>query len=80
MQIKDLINNWSPTASVCLLKCFLADAIQNGAVIHQLDFVQAFIQSPTKERIFIILDKEYEMFCPQLAEHFDTHLRLKKYI
>ena len=21
-QIKDLINNWSPTASVCLLKCF----------------------------------------------------------
>ena len=26
MQIKDLINNWSPTASVRLLKCFLADA------------------------------------------------------
>ena len=34
MQIKDLINSWSPTASVQLLKCFLADAIQNGAIIH----------------------------------------------
>ena len=73
MQIKDLINNWSPTASLQLPKCFLADAIQNGAIIHQLDFVQAFIQSPTKKRIFIILDKEYKIFCPQLAECFEDH-------
>ena len=36
MQIKDLINNWSPTASVRLLKCFLADAIQNRAIIYLL--------------------------------------------
>ena len=78
MQIKDLINNWSPTASVRLLKCFLADAIQNKAIIYQLDFIQAFIQSPTKKRIFVILDKEYETFCPQLAEHFGRPLRLKK--
>ena len=78
MQIKDLINNWSPTASVWLLKCFLADAIQNQAIIYQLDFIQAFIQSPTKKRIVVILDKEYEMFCPQLAEHFGRPLRLKK--
>ena len=78
MQIKDLINNWSPTASVRLLKCFLADAIQNQAIIYQLDFIQAFIQSPTKKRIFVILNKEYEMFCPQLAEHFGRPLRLKK--
>ena len=34
IQIKDILNNWSPTASVCLLKCFLADAIQNRAIIN----------------------------------------------
>ena len=70
MKIKDLINNWSPTASVQLLKFFLDDAIQNKTIIYQLDCIQAFIQFPTKKRIFIILDKDYETFCPQLAEHF----------
>ena len=45
MQIKDQTNNWSPTASVVqLLKCFLADAIWNNTIVHQLDFIQAFIQ------------------------------------
>ena len=78
MQVKDQINNWSPTASVRLLKCFLADAIANHAKIYQLDFIQAFIQSETKKRIFVILDKEFEMFCPQLKEHFGRPLRLKK--
>ena len=65
MQIKDQNNNWSPTASVRLLKCFLADAIANHTKIYQLDFIQAFIQSETKKRIFVILDKEFEMFCPK---------------
>ena len=78
MQIKDLINNWSPTASVRLLKCFLADAIQNRAIIYQLDFIQAFIQSPTKKKTFVILDKEYEMFGPLLAEHLGRPLRFQK--
>ena len=78
MQIKDVMNNWSPTASVRLLKCFLADAIYNKSPIYQMDFIQAFIQSPTKKRIFIILDKEYETFCPQLAQHLGRLLRLKK--
>ena len=34
MQIKDQINNWSPTALVHLLKCFLADAIANQTKIY----------------------------------------------
>ena len=42
MQIKDIMNNWSPTASVRLLKCFLADAIRHESSIYQLDFIQAF--------------------------------------
>gem|GEM_PF-2876143 len=78
MQVKDTMSNWSPTASVRLLKCFLADAIRYGAIIYQLDFIQAFIQSPTNKRIFVILDKEYETFCPQLSEHLGRPLRLKK--
>ena len=48
------------------------------ASIDQLDFIQAFIQSSKKKRIFIILDKEYETFCPQLSKHFGRSLRLKK--
>ena len=78
MQIKDTINNWSPTALVQLLKCFLADAIQNNALVHQLDFIQAFIQSDTKKRTFVILDKECEEFCPHLSEHFGRPLMLRK--
>ena len=46
--------------------------------MYQLDFIQAFIQSETKKRIFVILDKELETFCPLLKEHFDGSLRLKK--
>ena len=63
MQIKDTNNNsWSPTASTRLLKCLIADAAQNKLTVYQFDFIQAFIQSETKKRIFVLLDKEYEIF------------------
>ena len=78
MQIKDDFNSWSPTSSTRLLKCFIADSILTQAMIHQLDFIQAFIQSDVKKRMFVLLDKEYEPFCPKLAKHFDRPLRLKK--
>ena len=78
MQIKETFNNWSPTASTRLLKCFLADAILNKSKIYQLDFIQAFIQSDTKRRIFVILDKVYSTFCPKLSNHIGRPLRLKK--
>ena len=78
MQVKDGTNTWSPTASSRLLKCFMADAISNGSMIYQLDFIQAFIQSNTKKRIFVLLDQEYEAFCPKLREHFGRPLRLRK--
>ena len=69
MQIKESFNNWSPTASTRLLKCFLAYAILNQSKIYQLDFIKAFIQSDTKRRIFVILDKVYATFCPKLKDH-----------
>ena len=63
MQIKDANNNsWSQTASTILLKCLIADAAQNKTTVYQLDFIQAFIQSETKKRMFVLLDKEYESF------------------
>jgi len=79
MQIKDVHNiQWSPTASSRLLKCVMADSAQNRTLIHQLDFIQAFIQSDTKKRMFVLLDKEYETFCPNLAGHLGRPLLLKK--
>ena len=47
MQEKGNINTWSPTSPARLLKRFLADAIQKGQKVYQLDFIQAFIQSDT---------------------------------
>ncbi len=78
MQIKDDSNPWSPTASSRLLRCFIADATRNKATIYQLDFIQAFIQSEMKKRMFVILDKEYEQFCPNQKGNFGRPLRLKR--
>ena len=64
MQEKNQINLWSPTALVRLLKLFLADTIKHGAIIFELDFIQAFIQTDMQRRIFVILDKEYKLFSP----------------
>ena len=75
MQIKDELNLWSPTTSVRLLQKIIADSIFCNSKIYQLDFIQAFIQSPTKKRMFVLLDKEYESFCPKLAKHFGRPLR-----
>ena len=57
---------------------FIADAIKNKTQIFQLDFIQAFIQSDLKNRMFVILDKEYEQFCPIFKKHFGRPLRLRK--
>ena len=67
-----------PTASTRLLKCLIANAAYNKTQVYQLDFIQAFIQSDAKKRMFIILDKEYETFCPKLSKHFGRPLRLKR--
>ena len=78
MQIHDDPNSWSPIASTRLLKYFIADTALNKAAICQLfDFVQAFIQSDVQKRTFVILDKDYETFCPKLAKYLGRPLRLK---
>ena len=81
MQIKDAnSNSWSPTASSRLLKCLIADATKNRVYVYHLDFIQTFIQSKAKRRMFVILDKEYGHFCPKLAGHFGRPLKLNKCI
>ena len=54
--MKDDSNPWSPTASSRILRCFIADTISHKAIIYQLDFIQAFIQSEMKKKMFVILD------------------------
>ena len=79
MQIKDENHNsWSPTASTRLLKCLITDAAQNKTIVYQLDFIQAFVQSETKKRMFVLLDEEYENVCPNFAGHFGRPLSLLK--
>ena len=79
-QIKSGSNySWSPTASTRLLQCIIADAAYKKThILYQLDFIQAFNQSEATKRMFIILDREYEHFCPKLAKHFGRPLKLKK--
>ena len=78
MQEKGNINTWSPTSPARLLKRFLADAIHKAKKVYQLDFIQAFIQSDTTRRIFVTLDKEYKMFCPEMEPHLGRPLKLEK--
>ena len=70
MQIKDDFNSWSSVASTRIHKCFIADSTLDKVTINQLDFIQAFIQSDVKKRIVVLLDKEYEQFCPKLTKYF----------
>ena len=41
-------------------------------------YIQAFIKSEVTRRMFTILDREYEHFCPQLAKYFEWPLKVKK--
>ena len=77
IQIKDESNTWSPTASSRLLRCFISDARSNKTIISQLDFIQAFIQSEMKKRMFVILDKASEQFCQNQKGNFGRPLQLK---
>ena len=71
MQIKDGNNNsWSSTASTRLLKYLNTDVAYGKALVYQLNFKQAFIQSEAKKKMFIIHNKEYGLIYPKLANIF----------
>ena len=73
-------DTWSPTASMTTLKYFLADAAKHKAIIHQLDFIGAFLQARVKNKVFFKLDIRYTDYFPEYAQYFGRALKLLKYM
>ena len=49
-QNKELVGDtWSPTASMRTLKYFLEDAANHKSRVHQLEFIEAFLQAKVKK-------------------------------
>ena len=57
----------SPTASMRTLKYFLADAVKHKEIVHQLDFIGAFLQAKVKNRVSVKLDIKYTYYFPEYA-------------
>ena len=71
-------NTWSPTASMRLLKTFVASATQEGKEIKQVDFIAAFIQARVRERVFVKLSEDLAAACPEYSHMFGRPLRLER--
>ena len=79
MQNKELVGDtWSPTAYMRTLKYFLADAAKHKAIVHQLDFIGAFLQAKVKNRVFVKLDIRYSDYFPEYSKYFGRALILLK--
>ena len=75
---ESVLDTWSPTASMRTLKYFLADTTKHKARVHQLYFIEAFLQSKLKNRIFVKLDSRYTDYFPEYAKYFGRVLILLK--
>ena len=60
------------------LEYFLAYATKHKAIVHQLDFIGAFLQAKVKNRVFVKLDIRYKDYLPEYAEYFERALILFK--
>jgi hypothetical protein len=69
-------DKWSPAASFCSLKMFLAHACRIKARVKQLDFVGAFLQAKMRSRMFVTIPKIYGILFPQYAEYCGIPVRL----
>ena len=79
LQNKELVvDTWEPTASMRILKCFLADASKHKARFHQLDIIGAFLQVKVKNRVFVNLDSRYADYFPEYSQYFGRALILLK--
>ena len=57
LQNKEMVGDtWSPTASMRTLKYFLAYAAKHKAIVHQINFIGAFLQAKVKNRMFVKLE------------------------
>ena len=60
---KELVGyTWSSTASMRILEYFLVDSDKHKAILHQLDFIGAFLQAKVKNWVFVKLDSRYTDF------------------
>jgi len=71
-------DKWSPTASFRALKMFLAHASRIKTRVKQLDFVGAFLQAKTRNRVFVIIPPIYGILFPEYKEFCGTPDRLAK--
>ena len=76
IQMKMVGDTWSPTSSMRNLKYFLSDAEKHKAIVHQLDFIGAFLQAKVKNRVFVKLDMRYVDYFPEYAQYFGRALKL----
>ena len=76
---KEMIEyTWSPTASMRILKYFLADAAKNKARVHQLDFIGELLWAKVKNIVFVKLDMRYADYFPEYSQYFERALKLLK--
>ncbi len=79
LQSADLLEDkWSPTASFCALKMFLAHAARLRARVKKLDFIGTFLQANVQSRIFINFPTNYSKILPEYKQYFGGPLRLNK--
>ena len=57
--------------------CFIAVVALNKTNKIPLRFIQAFIQSEAKKKMFILLDTEYEQFYAKHKSNLDKSLKFK---
>ena len=67
-------DTWSPTAFMKTLKYFLADSAKHKAIVHQLDFIGAFLQAKVNNRVFVKLDIRFTDYLPEYAQYFGRAL------
>ena len=66
-------DTWSPTESMRILKYFLADKAKHKAIVHQLDFIGAFLQANVKNRVFVKLDMRYAAYFHNIHNTLEEH-------
>ena len=71
-------DTWSLTASMRILKYFLADTAKHKAIVHQLYFIGAFLRAKVKNRVLVKLDIRYRYYFPEYKKYFGRALRLLK--
>ena len=60
------------------LRYFLAYATKHKARVHQLYFIEAFLQAKFKNRVFVKLDSRCADYFPEYSNYFGIALRLLK--